>query len=118
MVYFRSGFLCKQGLRLLGWHKMTFIIPKTTRLFGIEPVTKFIKNLARDHCKNGQYLNQSRVIEISKDLNDQEQFGTFIHEVVECIVINLEMETEHSDITRFGTAFTQFMLDNEDRMVE
>ena len=96
---------------------MTFTIPKQVRLFGIEHEVVFVDNLARDHCKNGQYINQSRRIEISSHLNEQEKFGTFIHEVVECIVINLEMETEHNDITRFGTAFTQFMLDNADRLV-
>ena len=96
---------------------MQFKIPPYTRLFGIEHKTKHVKNLARDHCKNGQYLNQSRMIEISKDLNEQEKFGTYIHEVVECVVINLEMEIEHADITRLGTAFTQFLLDNIDRVV-
>ena len=96
---------------------MKLKVPDSVRLFGVEHKVKMVKDMARDKAVNGYYITQSREIHISKDLEPQETMAVFLHEVVEGIVINLEMEIEHSDITRFGTAIYQILADNLDRMI-
>ena len=71
-----------------------------------------VENLARDNGALGRCCGNSRTIEIDSNLDEQVKEKTLIHEIIEAINFENQLNLEHWKISVLESSIYQILKDN------
>lgn len=94
------------------------MIPDTIKISGFTIPIKYTNLLQDENC-TGQYNPRTKEIRIDLSCCPEQQYATFLHEVVEAIAEIYEikpLENDHYAIVILSEALHQFMRDNHGRI--
>ena len=87
------------------------------KILGFNVPVKYVSNeLLGENI--GLYHGRHNEIFIDKDCDKQVQNDTLIHEIIECLNMNLELDLQHSQITAISTGLYQVIKDNKKVFME
>lgn len=82
------------------------------KIGGILYNINMVKDLARDHNALGRCCGNSGNIDIDSDLEDKIKDKVFIHEVIEALNFEYELNLEHNKISILAMSLHQVLVDN------
>jgi len=91
------------------------LIPETVKIGGYTVTVVFKENLMCDESACGQYRPREKIIQIDPATCPEQQYATFLHEVVEAITEIYELPSlsaNHHDIVILSEALHQLLRDN------
>lgn len=92
-------------------------LPRTINLFGHEVEINFVDGLGDG--EDGEFdwgqmdTDCPMVIRINTRADARRAYQTFVHEIIEHINAELELELEHPKITQLELGMTNFLLNND-----
>lgn len=89
------------------------MIEKNIKIGGLYYKTLEVKDLARDHSALGRCCGNNTTIELDSELKDSVKEKTLIHEIIEAINFEYELDLEHPKISILASAFYQVLVDNK-----
>jgi len=87
------------------------------KILGFKVPVKFVENGLFSN-RAGLYDGRSQEITIGADCNRQVQNSTLIHEIIECINNELELNLEHPQLSALATGIYQVIKDNKKVFME
>ena len=91
------------------------MIPKTVKIGGYTVNVVYVQNMIPDNAACGQYIPRTKTIQIDPSSCVDQQYATFIHEMIEAITEIYELPSltnNHHDIVLLGEALHQILRDN------
>ena len=88
-------------------------IPEKIKICGHEVRVEFEEHITRDRGAMGQSCGSANWIKLDESLPQTVLDSTFLHEIIEQINYNYELELPHNKITTLETALYQILHDNK-----
>jgi hypothetical protein len=91
------------------------MIPEHVKIGGYNVNVRLIPNMIPDSSAYGQYIPRAKEIQIDPSACEEQQYGTFVHEILEAITEIYEIPSltnNHHDLVLLGEALHQIFRDN------
>ena len=88
------------------------MIPSKVKIGGLTYKCSLEKNLARDRNSLGESCGNELSITIDESTSQQTQNKTLIHEIIEQLNFNYDIDLEHHKICLIETGLYQVIVDN------
>lgn len=83
------------------------------KIGGLNYSVKKVKDLARDHAALGRCCGNSASIEIDMEIGKNVTDKVLLHEIIEAINFEYELNLEHNKISILAMALHQVLSDNK-----
>ena len=87
-------------------------LPKQIKIGGLTVTVKEVDGLITDYDRFGEYSPRELQIRIESQLARDRKELTLLHEIIEAITTQNEIEIEHSDLTTLANGLYQVLSDN------
>jgi len=83
------------------------------RICGMNCKIEKVKNYARDYTFLGTFCGNDSIIKLDNDLKLEVEQKTLLHEIIESINYQFELDLEHNKISTLETALFGIIKDNK-----
>jgi len=83
------------------------------RICGMNCKIEKVKNYARDYTFLGTFCGNDSIIKLDNDLKLEVEQKTLLHEIIECINYQFELDLEHNKISTIESALFWILRDNK-----
>ena len=87
-------------------------LPKQIKIGGLIIAVKEVDGLLSDYERFGEYSPRELQIRVENDVAQDRKELTLLHEIIEVLIAQNEIEIEHSDLTTLANGLYQVLSDN------